>query len=112
MRTKSILIMLIVVPLLLGCAITQPIRPQEALIHPLGTDSLKIGMTKEQVKVLLGEPDTITPVERSKDILGTEREEWIYHGRYSDLPVNADYFGKTLYLIFEGNNLTSYKGSK
>lgn len=97
---------------LTGCAITNPVKPEQVLANPLGTDSLKTGMTKEQVKSILGEPDTVTPIERSGDILGTHREEWIYQGRYSDLPVKADYFGKTLRLVFDGNNLASYESSK
>lgn len=98
--------------LLAGCAIFQPVKPEQALTKPLGTDSLKIGMTKEQVKSLLGEPDAVVPQPRSKDMLSTEREQWIYHGRYSDLPLGADYFGKTLELDFDGNNLMSYKSAK
>lgn len=109
---KTFLIILTATAVFLtGCAIIHPIKPEETLTHPLGTDSLKVGMTKEQVKSLLGEPDVITPLERSQDMLSTEREEWVYQGRYSDLPLHADYFGKTLHLIFDGNNLTSYKST-
>ena len=97
---------------LAGCAIFQPIKPEEALTHPLGTDSLKVGMTKDQVRSLLGEPDHIAPLEKSKDMLGTEREEWVYRSRYSNQPLNADYFGKNMHLIFDGNNLTGYKNTE
>ena len=89
-----------------------PFKPEQVLTNPLGTDSLKIGMTKEQVKSLLGEPDTINPIESSKDVLKTVREEWVYQGRYTDVPVKVDYFGKTLILSFDGDNLTSYKSNK
>jgi len=110
---KAIIISIMVLAVsLTGCAIFQPIQPEKALTNPLGTDSLKIGMTKEQVKSLLGEPDTVIPLGRTKDVLSTEREEWVYQGRYSDLPLGADYFGKTMHLIFDGNNLTSYKSTK
>jgi hypothetical protein len=97
---------------LAGCAIFQPIKPEEALTHPLGTDSLKIGMTKEQVRSLLGEPDSVMPLEKSKDLLSTDREEWVYRSRYSNQPLNADYFGKNMHLTFDGNNLTSYKNTE
>jgi len=78
----------------------------------LGTDSLKIGMTKEQVKSIVGDPDTIIPLERTKDMLSTAREEWVYNGRYTNVPLKADYFGKSMHLIFDGDNLTDYKSSK
>ncbi len=97
---------------LTSCAIIHPVKPQEAFEHPLGTDSLKIGMTKEQVRDLLGEPDVITPLDRSADMLSTERQEWVYHPRYSNLPVGADYFGKGLSLTFDGNNLTGFTSQK
>jgi len=112
MKSKMILSLIIILFSLTGCAIFQPIKHQEALTHPLGTDSLKIGMTKEQVKSLLGEPDVINPLARSNDLLNSEREEWIYNSRYPNQPLNADYFGKSMYLIFDGNNLTSYKNAK
>jgi outer membrane protein assembly factor BamE (lipoprotein component of BamABCDE complex) len=108
---KIIPVVLMVMFFLTGCAIINPLKPQQMLTNPLGTDSLKIGMTKEQVKSLLGEPDSVNTMESSKDVLKTQREEWTYQGRYADMPIKADYFGKTLILIFDGDNLTKYKNS-
>jgi len=112
MKIKILALFLLGAIVLTGCSIFHPVKPQEALKHPLGTDSLKVGMTKEQVKSLLGEPDSIAPLERSADILSTERQEWVYDARYSDLPVKADYLGKSMTLIFDGDNLVSYDSTK
>lgn len=109
MKPKTIAVILTTALFLTGCAIFQPVKPEETITHPLGTDSLKIGMTKNEVKSILGEPDAINPIGRTKDMLNTQREEWVYKARYSDIPLKADYFGKTLHLVFDGNNLTSYK---
>lgn len=112
MKIKISLIIVSLALFLTGCAIMHPFKPEQVLTSPLGTDSLKIGMTKEQVKELFGEPDAINPIGRSQDMLSTAREEWVYRGQYTDSPIKADYFGKTLILTFDGNNLTSYKSSK
>ena len=109
---KISVIIILTAIFLTGCAVMNPVKPEQVLTNPLGTDSLKTGMTKEQVKSILGEPDAVTPIGRSGDMLGTQKEEWVYHGRYSDIPLKADYFGKTLRLIFDGNNLASYESSK
>ncbi len=91
-----------------GCAGIEPPNPQDIIRQPLGQDGLRPGMTKNEVIAIWGEPDTI-----NKDITlepsGKIREEWIYHARYEGIPVDKQYFSKTKYLYFDGNNLTDFK---
>ena len=88
--------------------------PRSKIITALdiGTDSIKIGMTKEQVKSIIGDPDTAAPKGSTKDVLRSNMEEWTYKGRYTDMPFKADYFGKNLILTCDGDNLVSYKSTE
>jgi hypothetical protein len=91
-----------------GCAGIQPPTPDEVMSHPLGTESIKIGMTKEQVESLWGKPDEIRQVEDKTRWKGS-REEWVYRPKYGALvpvPVDAGYLSRTKRLHFDGNNLT------
>lgn len=114
MRIKITAIILTVMFLsVAGCALFHSTNPGETIItHPIGTDSIKVGMTKEQVKSLIGEPDAVVYKGRTKDILSSGIEEWTYRSRYSDMPLKADFFGKTLILTFDGENLSSYKNTE
>lgn len=90
-----------------GCAEINPFEaPEEVIRHPLGTESIRTGMTKEEVVKEWGKPDVINKL-GSQDATGTEKEEWIYKGRrYAGIPVDAGYLSKNKYLYFDGNNLT------
>ena len=83
-----------------------PPAPQEIIKTPIGTSSVKIGMTKNQVVDLWGEPDSKRTMENADKWAGT-REEWLYRGRYKNLPVDAGYLSKTKKLYFDGDNLTN-----
>ena len=108
--THSMIIFCIAVMLLTcGCsAITIP-TPQEVLGKPLGTESIKIGMTKSQVEEYWGKPNNIQTVENKEKWKG-QREVWTYYAQYGGIPVNAGYFSKTQKLYFDGDNLTEISG--
>ena len=89
-----------------GCAGIEPPTPDEVLRKPLGTDAVKLGMTKHQVLELWGEPDEINDV-TDKERWKGPREEWVYRGQYSAIPIDAGYLSKTKCLYFDGNNLTN-----
>lgn len=91
---------------LVSCADVMPPPPQKIIQTPIGTSSVKIGMTKDQVVDLWGEPDAKKVTEDSEKWSGA-REEWLYRGRYSGLPVDAGYLSKTKKLYFDGDNLTN-----
>lgn len=93
-------------PLLAGCSIIQIPDPDDVARHPLGTESVKIGMTKQEVESLWGRPNEITTAEDKERWQGT-REVWIYHAQYTNVPVDAGYLSKTKRLYFDGNNLTN-----
>lgn len=105
-----VVILMVIVFSLTGCALFHSIKPGETIINnPLGTDSIKIGMTREEVKSKIGDPDAIVYKDVTKGVLNAQIEEWTYRSHYSDVPLKADYFGKTLILTFDGDNLTGYK---
>ena len=92
-----------------GCAGIQPPNPEEILKHPLGTESVRLGMSKHEVESKWGRPDEIRQVEDKKMWKGP-REEWIYRPSYgSAIPIDAGYLSKTKRLYFDGNNLTDMK---
>ncbi len=95
--------------LVAGCAGIQPPSPEEVLRHPLGSDPIKIGMTKEEVESIWGKPDEIRQVE-DKALGKGAREEWVYrpaeYGAIMPVPVDAGYLSKTKRLYFDGENLT------
>lgn len=87
-----------------GCADIETPSPAEILKNPIGSGSVKIGMTKSQVVSLYGEPD-LKNIVTSKE-WGGAREEWLYRGRYTAIPISAGYLSKDVYLYFDGNSLT------
>jgi len=90
-----------------GCAEINPFEaPGEVLRHPLGSESIRIGMSKEEIILKWGEPDLMNKLS-SQDASGSEGEEWVYKARrYTPVPVDAGYLHKNKYLYFDGNNLT------
>ncbi len=91
--------------MLCGCSVLTIPNPEEIAKCPLGTESIKIGMTKQEVEALWGKPDAITMVE-DKNKWPTPREMWVYNARYGSVPVNCGYLSKTKKLYFDGVNLT------
>ena len=109
MHKKEIYLAAIISLLLLsGCAEIQPFEaPAKILKHPLGTDPIRLGMVKEEVKGIWGAPDQVNKIGMA-DQWGTPKEEWIYKSRYSKIPIDKGYLQKTKYLYFEGDVLTSF----
>ena len=93
-----------------GCAEITPPTPDEIMRQPLGQGPLRIGMSKEKINSLWGEPDVVR-------VLGTDsqamvQEEWVYRGRYPNLPINAGYLSETQHLFFDGNHLVRFYHQK
>lgn len=104
---KSILIaiMMTVTLLILGCNTLTIPSPGDIIKKPLGTESIKIGMTRDRVESIWGKPDHITIVEDTKK-WPSPRQVWTYNARYGAIPVDAGYLSKTQKLYFDGENLT------
>ena len=100
--------------LLMGCAEIEPPTPGEIMRQPLGESPLRIGMTKEKVKSLWGEPDVVRVQEGKTQEVAVEavKEEWIYRGRYPHLPINVDYLSETQHLFFDGDYLVRFQRQK
>ena len=90
---------------LYGCSAIIIPNPEDVVKHPLGTESIKVGMTKEQVESIWGKPSQVKVVEDKTKWQGT-REVWIYRAQYGSIPVDAGYLSTTKKLYFDGNNLT------
>ncbi len=88
-----------------GCAAIEVPNPEEIVKHPLGTEAIKIGMSKHEVESLWGKPDQIQTVENKEKWAGP-REMWLYPAQYGSIPVDAGYLSKTKKLYFDGDNLT------
>ena len=102
---KTVIAVMFVAVFVLGCsALTIP-TPNDIVKTPLGTETIKIGMTKQQVEALWGKPSDIKMVE-NKEKWSTPREAWIYQANYGSIPVDAGYLSKTKKLYFDGENLT------
>ena len=107
MRTTVLRFCLLVyIVSIFGCAGITPPSPDDVVRHPLGTESVKIGMTKARVEGLWGKPDDVTTVE-DKDRWKGSREIWVYRAQYTAIPVDAGYLSKTKRLYFDGDNLTN-----
>ena len=105
---KKIALVVLTIIFLAGCAEIQPFEaPTKVLKHPLGTDPIRLGMAKDEVRDVWGAPDRINKLGFA-DQWGTPQEEWIYKGRYSNIPIDKGYFSKTKYLYFEADVLTSF----
>ncbi|NQU73689.1 MAG: outer membrane protein assembly factor BamE [Candidatus Omnitrophica bacterium] len=109
MRKGLQIVVLLSLVNMLGCAGIEPPTPKEILKHPFGMVPIKVGMTKDQVREELGEPDAIQDEGGSQDKGLTERQEWTYYSRVKNIPVNYGYFSKSLRLHFDGDNLTSFR---
>jgi len=109
MITKLSAIIICVAIIISGCAVLEPVKPQEVLKNPLGTGPLKRGMTKNEIRDMWGEPDLVVVSDKSADVTSTSREEWIYQARYSRLPVDTGYLSKTKRLHFDGENLVNWE---
>lgn len=90
---------------LCGCSVIQVPSAEEVIRHPLGTESIKIGMTKQEVESIWGKPDEVKTVENKEKWQGS-REVWTYRAQYGRIPVDAGYLSKNKKLYFDGNNLT------
>ena len=106
LNTLKLFLIFVLLLSLTGCADITPPTPKDIIKRPLGTVSVKVGMTKGEVRELWGEPDQINYVE-DKEKWGGGRTEWVYTGRYSAIPIDADYLSKTKKLYFDGENLTN-----
>jgi len=94
---------------LMGCSTLEVADPKEVIKHPLGTETIRLGMTKEEVESIWGKPDDVTTVDEKDKKMGT-REVWIYRAQYGAIPVDAGYLSKTKKLYFDGENLTEIGG--
>lgn len=93
-----------------GCETLPPPTPGKIISNPFGTTPLRVGMEKEEVVSLWGQPNEV--LEKGQDELGTVKEDWIYYARYPAIPVDYNYLSKTKTLSFTGNNLISWKEGK
>ena len=91
----------------MGCAEVEVPTVKDVVTHPFGQQQGMRGWTKEEVKTKWGEPDQV--ISLAPDEWGSLREEWIYHGRYPDVPIDYKYLSKTKHFYFIGEDLAPGK---
>lgn len=101
---KRLILCGMIVLFIMGCSVVEIPDPVSVIKQPLGTDSVKVGMEKNEVRAIWGEPDDIH-LETDK-MSNRTREVWTYIARYSNVPLDADYLSKTRHVYFDGNNVT------
>ena len=94
-----------------GCAGIDAPTPDQILRQPLGTDTVKVGMTKQQIRSIWGEPNEINQIEKGERWKGP-REEWVYRAQFNAIPIDADYLSKSRRLYFDGDYLTDISEKK
>ena len=94
MRIKRFLLLLLLSPLLVSCIYKMDIR-QGNLVTPDMRDKLKIGMTKAQVRYVMGTPMINDPFHDNR---------WDYYYRLEQDGKLTEHQGMTLF--FEGDSLT------
>ncbi len=104
-KAVCIIIALFAFSILSGCDTISMPTPNEIINKPLGTESVRVGMTKHQVESIWGKPDHVGMVE-NKQKWSSSREVWTYTAKYGAIPVDAGYLSKTQKLYFDGPNLT------
>jgi hypothetical protein len=106
-RAFFTLTLAVVCVLFASCAEIEPPSTSELLSSPLGKGALHVGMTKDEVRDIWGEPDTIEP--QGADEWGTALELWVYNAKFPGVvPFDVGYASKSKYLSFSGNNLVSF----
>ena len=90
-----------------GCAALRLPNMHHALTHPWGTqDPFRRGQRKQEIIAEWGEPDEIIPLDVEET--GLLQEEWVYGGRYPDVPVDYKYLSRSKRLIFAGDYLVRW----
>ncbi len=96
--------------LIIGCAEVDVPTPKDVMTHPFGTKQARIGWTKEEVKMKWGDPDQIISME--PDPWGNPQEEWVYTGRYPNVPIDYKFLSKTKHFYFSGDVLVQFKSDQ
>lgn len=111
-KTFSVLCLLfsILCLLAIGCAEVEVPGPKEVISHPFGSQPSALGWTKDEVRMQWGDPDQVIALE--PDEWGTPQEEWVYVGRYPDMPIDYKYLSKTQHFYFNGNAVVNMKSEQ
>lgn len=98
---RAVFAVLLLLPLA-GCELVYKLPTRQGnVIEQRDLDKLALGMTREQVRFLLG-----TPVASS----GLREDRWDYYGYYK--PPRGNPFSRTVSLYFEGDRLVRMEGEK
>lgn len=98
---RAVFAVLLLLPLA-GCELVYKLPTRQGnVIEQRDLDKLAIGMTREQVRFLLG-----TPIASS----GLREDRWDYYGYYK--PPRGEPFSRTVSLYFAGDRLVRMEGEK
>ena len=98
---RAVLVILLLLPLA-ACELIYKLPTRQGnVIEQKELDTLKLGMSRDQVRFILG-----TPIASS----GLREDRWDYFGYYK--PPRGKPFSRTVSLYFEGNTLVRMAGEK
>lgn len=104
----GIILMLIGVMFLSGCADVKTPSAHYALTHPLSTKTMVIsGTSKEEVIEKWGEPSEI--IDAGFDDMGIKKEAWIYNAWFPGAPLDHRHFSRKKKIYFTGEYATGYE---
>lgn len=104
----GIILMIIGIMILSGCADVKKPTAGYALTHPLSTKTMVVsGTSKEEVIEKWGEPNEI--IAAGVDDMGIKKEEWIYEAWFPGMPLDHRHFSRRKKIYFTGDYATGYK---
>ena len=104
----KVILILVCVLLLSGCAEIETPTLDYALTHPLGTKTMvSRGTPKDEVIEKWGEPNDV--IDMGFDDMGLEKEAWIYDAWFPKVPLDHKHFSKSKKIYFTGGYVTGYE---
>jgi hypothetical protein len=87
-------------------------NPQLKQIIPgVGIDNLKFGMTRDQVRQILGQPEDVDNIPDDEDIMIESLESWFYDGLELTLVFDEDYDWKLVSVAISDGHYTLFGDS-
>jgi len=104
----DILIFVLGVFFISGCADVKVPTANYALTHPLSTKTMVTpGTSKEEIREKWGEPSDIK--ELGFDDMGIKKEAWIYNAWFPHTPLDFRHFSRKKCIYFTGNYVIGFE---
>ena len=108
MGAKVMIVAILGIFILSGCAEIKTPSPEYALTHPLSTKSMVVaGTSKDEVLEKWGEPNNI--MDMGFDDMGIKKEAWSYDSWFPKIPLDHRHFSRSKKIYFTGDYVTGYE---